>query len=220
MLKRMHFNLLFAKYQLWSLKLRLCSTDFNLSIPSSIIVLILYVLSMRNLMERWNRFHFEYTPHRIPPSLPCQCFWSGDLDLWPMTLTSQLDLDILPLDLHAKIQVRMSVSSAVRAGQTNSPTRTMSKLLHPTCHVTDVGCKNTYPSVCLPTGPRRAALQESNGRVSHRRRQEGPVPGPNISSSASTEDVGLTVGALVGNIHPADRWIMITVLSPIEALGA
>ncbi len=33
--------------------------------------------------------------------LPC--------DLWPMTLTYKLDLDILPLDLHAKIQMCMSM---------------------------------------------------------------------------------------------------------------
>ncbi len=32
-------------------------------------------------------------------------FWSGDLDLWPMTLTFKLDLDNHPLDLHTKIQV-------------------------------------------------------------------------------------------------------------------
>ena len=31
-----------------------------------------------------------------------------------MTLTYKLDLDILPLDLHAQIQVSMSVLSAVR----------------------------------------------------------------------------------------------------------
>ncbi len=27
-------------------------------------------------------------------------FWPGDLNLWPMTLTFKLDVDILPLDLH------------------------------------------------------------------------------------------------------------------------
>ena len=31
-----------------------------------------------------------------------------------MTLTSKLDLDIVPLDVHAEIQVRMSVRLAVR----------------------------------------------------------------------------------------------------------
>ena len=37
---------------------------------------------------------------------------------WPLTLTFKLDLDILSLDLHAKNQVRMFVSLAVRARQT------------------------------------------------------------------------------------------------------
>ncbi len=45
---------------------------------------------------------------------PNERFWPNDLDLWPMTLTYKLDLDILPLDLHAEIQVRISVRSAVR----------------------------------------------------------------------------------------------------------
>ncbi len=47
------------------------------------------------------------------------CFWPGDLDLWPVTLTFKLDLYILPLDLHAKIKVCMSVRSAVRARHTH-----------------------------------------------------------------------------------------------------
>ncbi len=56
-----------------------------------------------------------------------------------MTLTYELDLDILPLDLHAKIQVCMSVRSAVRVvthghTDTQTHTHTMSKLLHPTRH--------------------------------------------------------------------------------------
>ncbi len=41
-------------------------------------------------------------------------FRPSDLDLWPMTLTFKLDLDILPLDLHTEIQVCMSVRLAVR----------------------------------------------------------------------------------------------------------
>ncbi len=40
--------------------------------------------------------------------------WPSDLDLWPMTLTFELVLDILPLDLHTEIQVCMSVRLAVR----------------------------------------------------------------------------------------------------------
>ena len=58
-------------------------------------------------------------------------------------MTYDLDLDILPLGVHAKIQVCMSVHSAVRVrrkdGQTH--TQTMPKLLHPT-RLRDVGCNN------------------------------------------------------------------------------
>ena len=70
-------------------------------------------------------------------------FWPRDLDLWPMTLTYKLDLDILPLDLHAEIQVRMSVRLVVRV-VTHTQT---DRHIHRQCqnyytrHVTDVGCK-------------------------------------------------------------------------------
>ena len=54
-----------------------------------------------------------------------------------MTLNYELDLDILPFDLHAKIQVRMSVRSARIARRTDrhtdTHTQTISKLLHPAC---------------------------------------------------------------------------------------
>ncbi len=69
----------------------------------------------------------------IPLKYPLKCF----LTLWPWPLTYILDLNILPLDLHAKIQVRMSVCLAVRVvtdRQTHTHRQTMSKLLHPTCH--------------------------------------------------------------------------------------
>ena len=68
-----------------------------------------------------------------------------DLDLWPMTLIFKLNLDMLRLDLYAKIQYCMSVHSAriVRRtdGHTDTQTHrhTMSKLLHP---IADAGCKN------------------------------------------------------------------------------
>ncbi len=52
---------------------------------------------------------------------PCTFF---DLDLWPMTLTYELDLDTLLLDLHAKIQVSMSVRSAGIARRTDGQTDT------------------------------------------------------------------------------------------------
>ncbi len=53
-----------------------------------------------------------------------------------MTLTFELDLDIRPSDLHAKIQVRMSVRSAVRARHTDrrKDGQIVSKLLHPLRH--------------------------------------------------------------------------------------
>ncbi len=47
-----------------------------------------------------------------------------------MTMTYKLDLDNHPLDLHAEIQVRMSVSSPVRARHTHR--EIVPKLLHPT----------------------------------------------------------------------------------------
>ena len=59
-------------------------------------------------------------------------FWPRDL--WPMTLTYQLDLDIHALDLHAKIQVGMSVCSLRRAWQTDKQCQN-----YYTWHVTDVG---------------------------------------------------------------------------------
>ncbi len=64
-------------------------------------------------------------------------FWLCDLDLWPMTLTFEHDLDIIRHDLHAKIQDCMYVCSAriVRQtdGRTDSQTdrQTQPKLLHP-----------------------------------------------------------------------------------------
>ena len=65
-----------------------------------------------------------------------------------MTLTFELDLDILPLDLHAKIQVCMFVRSAARARQTDSHTHD-AKTITP---VADAGCKNsTFASSQLQT---------------------------------------------------------------------
>ncbi len=76
--------------------------------------------------------------------------WNVPLNIfltsWPWPLTYKLDLDIIPLDLHAKIPVCMSVRSAVRE-VTDTNTQTMSKLFtHRQCqnyytrHVTDVVC--------------------------------------------------------------------------------
>ena len=60
-------------------------------------------------------------------------------------MTYKLDLDILPLDLLATIQVHMSVSLAMRVvthtqTQRHTHRQTMSKLLHPTRHRR--GCNN------------------------------------------------------------------------------
>ncbi len=41
-----------------------------------------------------------------------------------MALTHKIDLDTIPLDIHAKIQVCMSVHSAVRVRQTDTHTHT------------------------------------------------------------------------------------------------
>ncbi len=64
-------------------------------------------------------------------------FWpAGDLDLWPTILTYECGLDILPLDLHTKNQVRIFVCSAVRVEtyrhtDRQTDTQMMSKLVHP-----------------------------------------------------------------------------------------
>ena len=83
-------------------------------------------------------------------------FWPHDLDLWPMTLTSKLDLDILPLNLHAEIQVRMSVRLIVRVVTHTQTTHTHRRCQsYYTRHVTDVGCKNCIlkPATTLKLSP-------------------------------------------------------------------
>ncbi len=63
-------------------------------------------------------------------------------------MTHELDLDILPLDLHAKIQVSMSVRSAVRV-LTHRRTDIQCQNYY-TRHITDVGCKDSciYMNTC------------------------------------------------------------------------
>ncbi len=106
------------------------------------------------------RIRFENTPRRVPTSFffgrskalrsqwngPMNVLWPHDLDLWPMTLTYKLDLDILPLDLHAEIQVCMSVRSAMRVvththTDRHTDTRCQNYYTH---HVRDVGCNNAW----------------------------------------------------------------------------
>ncbi len=57
-----------------------------------------------------------------------------------MTLTFELDLDILPLDLHAKIQVRMSVCSTTRV-VTHTQTDRQTDDVKSITPVADTGCK-------------------------------------------------------------------------------
>ena len=54
-------------------------------------------------------------------------------------MTYKIDIDILPLDLHAKIQVPMSVSSAAIARRTDGQTPKRCQNYY-TQHVRDVGC--------------------------------------------------------------------------------
>ncbi len=60
---------------------------------------------------------------------PIELFWPCDVDLWPMTLTYLLDVDILPLDLHAKIQVCMSVRSPRRVRRMHTHTYGLRRLI-------------------------------------------------------------------------------------------
>ena len=79
-------------------------------------------------LHRWSHQWFQDMKSlslEIPNPEKCFLTWWP----WPMTLTFTLDLDILPLDPHAEIHVRMSVRSAMRA-VTHTQKHTMSKLLH------------------------------------------------------------------------------------------
>ncbi len=58
-----------------------------------------------------------------------------------MTLISELDLDILPLDLQAEFQVRMSIRSAVRVvTHTHTQTHTHTNDVKTITPITDAGC--------------------------------------------------------------------------------
>ncbi len=108
-----------------------------------------------------------YTPRRSPTihiwcrmysvsytiGNPENVFWPSDLDLWPMTLTFGLGLDILPLDLHTEIQVCMSIRLAVRVvthRQTDRHTDDV-KTIAPDTSQCDLGCNNLF---CLDSGLR------------------------------------------------------------------
>ncbi len=83
---------------------------------------------------------FENTPRRINQLLPWQqhqcifsaCYWNDHKTrflilwpwplVWPMALIIKLDLDIVPLNPHAKIQVCMLINSAVSMRRTHRHT--------------------------------------------------------------------------------------------------
>ena len=90
------------------------------------------LFGMNSLLPNWQGSQKSIERH-------IEHFWPHDLDLWPMTLTYGPDLDILPLDLHAKIQVCMSVRLARIARRTNGHTDTRCQNCY-THHVRDVGC--------------------------------------------------------------------------------
>ena len=101
-------------------------------------------------------------------------FGPGDLDLWPMTLTFELDLDIHPLDLHAQIQVCMSCLfgwDSKTDGQTDR--HTMSKLLHPYSLVLIMGGSHSppmyletrIPDCCKGEGPGNEMLQNQQNQI-------------------------------------------------------
>ncbi len=63
-----------------------------------------------------------------------------------MTLTNKLDLDILPLNLHAEIQVRMSVRLVMRV-VTHTQTDDVKTITPDTSHVT-WGVKTATEDAC------------------------------------------------------------------------
>ncbi len=69
---------------------------------------------------------FLYHLYRQTMLLPT---WLSDLDLWPMTLTSDLDLDILTPDLHAEIQACMFVRLARIVRRTDTQTYGLRRLV-------------------------------------------------------------------------------------------
>ncbi len=57
-------------------------------------------------------------------------FWPGGFDFWPMTFIYKLDLEILPLGLHVKIQVRMLVHLSERVRRKSEKDRHTDRRLH------------------------------------------------------------------------------------------
>ncbi len=115
-------------------------------------------------LHGWNHWwSLEDIPCEIPIEtsfLPC------NLDLWSMTLTYNLDLDILPLDLHAEIQVCLSVRLAVRVVTDRRCQN------YYTRHVTDVGCNYllTFSLTCATFSSSSAStLERLRPNITNRR---------------------------------------------------
>ena len=82
-----------------------------------------------------------------------------------MTLTFELDLDILPLDLHAKIQVCMSVC-LVRRVVTHTHTDRQTHNVETITPVADAGCKNDCLKLTTDESTVRASIY-SHGTKSY-----------------------------------------------------
>ena len=63
--------------------------------------------------------------------------------LWPLTLTFNLDVDILPLDLHAEFQVRRSVRLSWRL-VTDTLTHLLTHDVKTITPIADAGCKYKF----------------------------------------------------------------------------
>ncbi len=67
----------------------------------------------------------------------------GDLDIWPMTLTLELDLDIFTPDIHAKIQACMCVPLARIVRRTDGHTDRQTDNAKTITPSADAGCNKT-----------------------------------------------------------------------------
>ncbi len=131
---------------------------------------IMQILRLASTFARqWNGIPFENTPSRFIPHSNTICesilhqldqwdhrWSSGDIqlkyplklfflphDLWPMTLAYKSDLYILPLELHAEIQLCMF---GRESGNKHAHTQTRSKLLHLGCINNEGAMKNSITS--------------------------------------------------------------------------
>ena len=138
---------------------KLCgSTDVNRYLLLNIIKWLFQGMAVQKISHTLWKHHTLYSCQLYSwvSSLACPltrlsevngtCQWTlfdlMTLTFWPMPLTYGLDLDILPLDLNAKIQVCMSVCLAGTDRQTDRHIHTDTRCQnYYTRHVRDVGCK-------------------------------------------------------------------------------